>query len=219
VSHLSIAWRNKDVARIGRIYQRSAINQLIFSVAMFCLIWLNFRDAIVTFHIQKDFSTAFFVFFFLGLTRVVDMGTGLSSQIISTSTRWRFEFMSGLVLLGISLPLNFLLTQKIGLYGPAISSLVAYTVFNAVRYVFLWRKYRMQPFTIKTLYTILLAAACYLLAYFAGRGHTGFEWLVLRSVIFLAVFVTGVLALELSPDIMPVWETIKKRLGVVKREA
>jgi O-antigen/teichoic acid export membrane protein len=218
VSHLSMAWRNKDIGRISRIYQRSSINQLIFSVAMFCLIWLNFRDAIDTFHIQKDFSTAFWVFFFLGITRVVDMGTGLSSQIISTSTRWRFEFMSGLVLLGISLPLNFLLTQRIGLYGPAISSLIAYTVFNSVRYVFLWRKYSMQPFTIKTLYTILLAAGCYLLAYLAGRWHSGFAWLVLRSIIFTAAFAAGVLALQLSPDIAPVWETIKKRMGIGKRE-
>ncbi|TCJ12559.1 lipopolysaccharide biosynthesis protein [Flaviaesturariibacter flavus] len=218
VSHLSEGWRAKDLGRIGRIYQRSSINQLVFSVAMFCLIWLNFRDALLTFHIQKDFNYAFLVFFFLGLTRVLDMGTGLSSQIIATSTSWRFEFTSGLILFTLALPLNYLLTRKVGIYGPAVSGLVAFTVFNAVRYIFLWRRYGMQPFTINTLYTLLLAAACYLLAYFAGRDHTGFWWLVLRTTIFSVTFATGVLALKLSPDIMPVWETIKKRLGLGSKE-
>ena len=33
------------------------------------------------------------LFIFLGLTKVVDMGTGLNSQIIATSTYWKFEML------------------------------------------------------------------------------------------------------------------------------
>ncbi len=42
------------------------------------------------------------VFLFLGLIRRDhDMGTGLNSQIIGTSTLWRFEFITGIILLAI----------------------------------------------------------------------------------------------------------------------
>ncbi|RYY82948.1 MAG: lipopolysaccharide biosynthesis protein, partial [Chitinophagaceae bacterium] len=177
VSALSHAWREKDTGRIQRIYHRSALNQLIFAVAMFCLIWLNFRDAIDTFHIQKDFSAAFIVFFFLGITRIIDMGTGVSAQVILTSPWWRFEFTSGLWLLALSLVFNYLLTRQLGILGPAISNLIAYTIYNAIRFIFLWRKFGMQPFSRESLYTLLLAATAFCVAWFPCKEQSGFLWI------------------------------------------
>ena len=92
--------------------------------------------------------------FFIGIYKIIDMGTGLNAQIIATSTYWRFEFMSGLILFAIIMPLNWQLTRYLGLIGPPISSLVAFTVYNAIRYFFLWNKFKMQPFTWKTLLTV-----------------------------------------------------------------
>jgi len=42
------------------------------------------------------------------------MGTGVNSQIIGTSTLWRFEFFTGMILLAITLPLNYVLAKKLG---------------------------------------------------------------------------------------------------------
>jgi hypothetical protein len=38
---LAQAWKDKDMAKINRIYHRSSINQLIFAVGMFTLIYKN----------------------------------------------------------------------------------------------------------------------------------------------------------------------------------
>ncbi|GAB4091370.1 lipopolysaccharide biosynthesis protein [Flaviaesturariibacter terrae] len=214
VSVLSHAWREKDTDRVQRIYHRSALNQLIFSVAMFCIVWLNFRDALETFHIQKDFSAAFIVFFFLGITRIIDMGSGVSAQVILASPWWRFEFTSGVLLLLLSLGVNYLLTSRYGILGPALSNLIAYTAYNTIRFVFLWRKFGMQPFSRSSLYTLVLAAAAFLLAWLPCKGHTGFLWLALRPLLFCALFVPGAIALKLSPDIVPIWETVRKRIGL-----
>lgn len=219
VSALSHAWREKDLPRIQRIYHRSALNQLLFAVAMFALVWLNFADALQTFHIKKDLEGSFIVFFFLGLTRIVDMGTGVSAQIILTSTWWRFEFISGMLVLALSLGINYLLTRHFGILGPALSNLVAFTAYNTVRYVFLWRRFGMQPFSRESLYILLLGAAGFCAAYFPCRAHTGYLWLALRPLLFCAVFVPAVVGLKLSPDIAPVWGTVKKRLGIGSRES
>jgi hypothetical protein len=173
---------------------------------------MNFEDAILSFHIQPVYVQAKWVFLFLGITRIIDMGTGLNAQIIATSTFWRFEFITGLILLALMLPLNFELTRYYGVIGPAISSLIALTVYNAIRYFYLLRKFKMQPFTAKTIYTILLSVLCYYLTSFLFKQTHGFVMMVLRSMFFLILFGTGLITLKLSPDILPVLGTIKKRL-------
>jgi O-antigen/teichoic acid export membrane protein len=217
IAALSQAWKDKDIQRIERIYKQSSINQLIFAVAIFSLIWLNFTDGVLTFKMQDGYLNARWVFFFIGLYRIVDMGTGVSSQIIGTSTSWRFEFFTGIILLLITLPLNYYLTKnKFGILGPAVANLFSFTVYNAIRYWFLKTKYNLQPFTKHTIYTILLGLACYFICYFLFNQYQGFAWIVTRSMSFLVLYITGTLMLNLSSDIAPVWNTVLKRTGIKK---
>ena len=212
VGPLSQAWKDKDFVRINRIYHRSSINQLIFSTGMFMLIWLNFEDAISTLKFQEAYAEAKWVFFFLGLAKIIDMGTGLNSQIIGTSTHWRFEFTSGLLLLTLALPLNFVLTRQMGLIGPAISNLIAFSCYNFIRYWFLLKRFKMQPFNRNTVYTVLLAMVCYSASFLLFRDQQGFLWMTLRSLLFLILFGVGVVKLTLTPDLQPVLNTLRKRL-------
>jgi len=216
IGPLSRAWKNKDYGRITRIYQRSSINQLIFSAGMFVLIWLNFTDGVRTFNLKDDYLLARPIFFYIGLTRIVDMGTGVNTQIIGTSTFWRFEFFTGIMLMILTLPANYFLTMELGYIGPAIADLVTFSMYNGIRFLFLYKKFGMQPFTRKTLYTILLALAGYLVCYILLDAHHGFIWLVLRSTLFIGIYATGVLTLRLSDEILPVLHTIKKKLGIAK---
>jgi len=216
VGPLSRAWKDKNYGRINRIYQRSSINQLIFSAGMFVLIWINFTDGVLTFDMKRDFLLAQPVFFYIGLTRIVDMGTGVNTQIIGTSTFWRFDFFTGIVLILLTLPANYILAKKVGYIGPAIADLATFTLYNAIRCLFLYRKFGMQPFNQRSLYALLLAALGYFVCHFLFDIRHGFLWLVVRSTVFIGIFGSGVLLLRLSDDILPVWETIKKRLGLAK---
>ncbi len=215
---LSQAWKDKDMKRIDRIYHSSSINQLIFSTGMFALIWLNFSDAIPAFHMQAGYKEAMWVFFYIGVMRIVDMGTGVNSQIINTSVYWRFDFITGIILLASTLPLNYLLTKKTGVSGPAIANLITFTIYNSIRYVFLIKKYNLQPFTIKTLYTIVLAAASYFACYLLFNNLHGFMGMIIRSLLFIFLFLSGIFGLKLSPDIIPVLHTLQKKLGIKKKD-
>lgn len=214
---LSQAWKDKDLKKISRIYHSSSINQLIFSVGMFSLIWLNFTDAVYSFHLQPGYLAAKWVFFYIGLMRIVDMGTGVNSQIINTSTLWRFDFFTGIILLSITLPLNYIFTKYyFGVKGPAIANLITFAVYNSIRYWFLIKKFNLQPFTVKTLYTLLLGIGSFYICYFLFDTVHGFSGILLRSVLFLLIFVFGTFVFRLSPDILPVWQTFQKRLGIKK---
>ncbi len=216
IAPLAKAWKDKDYEKIKRIYHRSSINQLIFSVGMFVLIWINFTDGVFTFHLQNNYLGARYVFLFLGMLRIVDMGTGLNSQIIGTSTFWRFEFFTGIILLALTLPMNYVMTRHMGVIGPALANLIAFTIYNIIRYVFLLRKFDMQPFNLKTAYTLLTGIAGFLIVHFLFYRQQGLVWIAIRSVAFMTFYLSLVIYLELSPDVLPVWATLKKKLGLVK---
>lgn len=214
IGPLSRAWKDKDYGKIRRIYQRSSINQLLFACGIFVLIWINFTDGVKTFHMQPNYLQAQNVFLFLGLIRVIDMGTGLNSQIIGTSALWRFEFITGIIILAISLPLNYILAKKLGVVGPAIATLLAAVIYNAIRYTFLLRKFNMQPFNIRTVFTLLLALGGYWTAHLLFSEKTGIPGMVIRTAFFIIIYCGGALLLKLSPDIIPVWNTLKKKIPI-----
>lgn len=214
ISHLSQAWKDKNMSTIQRIYQRSSINQLLFACGLFSLIILSFTDAVTTFNLKGTYLNAYYVVILLGLTKIIDMGTGVNAQIIGTSTYWRFEMLSGVALLLVMLPSNYFLTKEFDITGTALANLISISVYNAIRIIFLWKKFKLFPFTIQSLYTVLLAAGCYGICYFAFINIHGFGGMFLRSIAFIILYVTGAIGLRLSPDIPPVIQTIKKKIGI-----
>jgi O-antigen/teichoic acid export membrane protein len=155
----------------------------------------------------------FNAFLLLGLTRIIDMGTGVNAQIIGTSNYWRFELLSGIVLLVLMLPLTLLLTRRYDILGPAIANLISISVYNLIRIIFLWKKFRLFPFTIQSVYTLLLAAAGCIICYYTFRSIHGFWGHVIRSLVFIVLYGGAVIYFKLSSDIQPVIQTIRKRLG------
>lgn len=213
IAHLSRAWKEKQIERIQQIYQRSSINQLIFALCLLSLMVLSFFDVVNTFGLKPEYLQAYYVVIFLGIAKVVDMGTGVNSQIIATSTYWRFEMLSGVVLLLVMLPTSYFFTVAYGISGTALAQLISIVVYNIIRIVFLWKKFRLFPFTPQTLYTILLAGVGFAVCYFAFQTFHGWTGIFLRSAVFTLLYATGVILLRLSPDMDAVIKAIKNRLG------
>jgi len=216
---LSKAWKDKDYQKINLIYQRSGINLLIASLGIFFIVWLNYQDAVITFKLKPAYLESQWIFFFLGFARVVDMGTGVNSQIIGTSTFWRFEFISGMILLSLAVPLNYYLVKHYGIIGAGYSNLIALSVYNIIRIFFLKRKFNMHPFSMKTVYAILLAFVCYFICYFSFISLNGFIAILLRTSVFTGLYAGLIIYFELTPDVLPVWNNLKNKILRRKRSS
>lgn len=212
ISHIAQAWKDKNVALIEKIYQRSSINLLVFSLLLFVLITINYKQAIIVFGLKHEFLLGFGAFIFLGLARVVDLGTGVNGQIIGTSNFWRFELTSGVILLILTLPLSYVLTKQIGIMGPPIAQFIAYSLYNAIRIGFLWKKFRLFPFTTKSVYAVVLAGLVFIASWLLFNNVQGLTGLLVRSIFAMGLFIAGVVLLKLTPDLRPVLENILKRL-------
>ncbi len=209
---LSRAWKEKDLVEINRIYKRSSINLLAFALMAFFCIWLNFSDAILYFNINPEYLEGKWVFFILGLVTIIEMGTGVNAQIIGTSTYWRFELWTSLFLTSMIIPLSYTLTIKYGIFGPAIANLVSFSCYNIIRFGFLYKKFNMQPFSTKTLEVILISIACYIISFYLFNNVTGLFGLIGRSVLFVGMYVAGLHLRNITPDLAPILENIRKRI-------
>jgi O-antigen/teichoic acid export membrane protein len=213
---LSRAWKEKKLDEISRIYKRSSINLLSFSLLAFFCVWLNYTQAIDFFGITSDYLEGRWVFFILGIVTIIEMGTGVNAQIIGTSTFWRFELWTGLLLTLLIIPLSYFLTVKYAILGPAIANIVSFTIYNALRIGFLWNRYKMQPFSMKSLEIIVIAVAAYFVVYLSLGTMAGLPGLVLRTVLYMGLFLACFYWRKISPDFMPVVHTVMKKLKLKK---
>jgi O-antigen/teichoic acid export membrane protein len=196
---LAQAWKERDMKKIDEVYTKSSLLQLIYGLFIFLIIWLNIDDFFRL--LPEGYSKGKYVVLYLSLARVIDMGTGLNSQVLATSRFWRYDLYSSIVLLALSFPLNYFLIIDYGMVGSGYAELISILVFNLIRYLFIWIKFGLQPFTADTLKAIGVA----LVAYFGTMWipfmiHPIID-IAIKGALFAAIFISLTLAFRVSDDI------------------
>lgn len=206
-------WKDKNMEEIKRIYYRSSINLLLISLFIFGNIWLNITDGLDIFNVQERYKEGIPLVLIFGIIRLIDAGTGLNAQVIAASVYWRFEFFSGVIMLALRIPLVYFFIKEYGIIGSVYGDLISLSVYNFIRYEFLRRKFGMQPFSLKTFYSLLLGIGAYFIVFYLFKDQHGFLVLILRSLFFSGLMVGGVFIFKLTPDAMQLLENVRKRLN------
>lgn len=206
-------WKNKNYAEVERIYTRSCINMLLLGLFIFGNVWLNAHDGISVLRLQDSFNTSLNAMLVLGMIRIIDAGTGVNGIVILTSNKWRFDFYSGIIMLGLRIPMAYFFVKRFGFIGSAYAELISLTIYNFLRFEFIRRAYNMQPFTKKTVYALMLGFGSYFLVYYAAGNITGWAGILLRVFLFSGTMVTGIFMLKLTPDAMQLYDNFKKRFA------
>ncbi len=198
---ISQAWKDKDLRLIQVIYQKTSLNQLLAALMLFGAIWVNI-DFILNF-LGENFDGVKEIVFILGIARILDLGFGQNAEILHNSKYWKFNFFSYVLLVLAFLPTNYFLVKEMGIQGSAWSNLLSFSLFNLVRYIFLWVKCDLQPFNWSTLSVIGIAAFAYLIA---NMVHVdidvfGLANLTLRSGVFLTLFLIPLIYFKVSIDV------------------
>jgi O-antigen/teichoic acid export membrane protein len=212
VGVLSQAWKDKNYAEIQRVYSRSSINLLLLSTFLFGNIWLNVLPLFNFFDIQSGYQTALSTLFVFGIARSIDGAFGVNNMIIGTSTFWRFDFISSIILLALRLPLAWILIKEYGIIGSAIAEIIAVTSYNLVRFIFLKVKFNFQPFSYKTLLSVLVAVLSYFIAFYSCTMFDGLIGMILRATIFSCLMIAGIFAFKLTPDALQMYERWVKKV-------
>ncbi len=206
---ISQAWKDKNTMQIHELYQKTSLNLLIVGFLIWGVIFLNMHNAIQ--YLGSAFAPMQGIFLVMGIAKLIDLGTGANSQILLLSKYWRLDFVTNTLFVAMALPLNYILIHRYGIYGPAYANLIALTIFNSVRFFYIWKFFRLQPFTKHTLYAILIAFVCISIVYFVPVMPNLYADMLVRTAIFVPIFAISILYFNVSTDLTSLYHFTLQR--------
>jgi O-antigen/teichoic acid export membrane protein len=142
--------------------------------------------------------------------RLADIFTGLNNELLSISSHYKFLFRASFLLLIVFIALNRILIPEYSFYGAAWGATLSLSVYNIAKLIFLYRKFRLQPFSRGTVLAILAGGGAALSGYFCPVLDNVIMDAALRSTVITVVFGILIYALRPSADIN---RFIQSRLG------
>ena len=194
-------WKNNDVKEISSIYKKSSLILLIIGLFFFLLVWSSLDDILRFTPRYEELILGKYVVLFLGLAKVIDMTTGLNNQIIGYSKLFRFNLIAVLLLAVINIVANYILIPKYHITGAAIATALSLVIFNLVKFIFIWIKFKMQPFTFTSFKVLILAIVAYGVVSFIPSTSSNFLNLIIKSSLICILFGLPILLFNISPDL------------------
>ena len=210
---LAKSWKEKDFDNIKHIYHKSVSNLLVVGFLLFGLIWLNIQNLVAFLnwisHKQGGgYDALINISFILGIAKLIDLGTGVNAQIIGTSNFWKFDFFTNVLFVIVSIPLNFYLIKNYDLIGLAISNLIALTLYNSIRFAFLYRKFKLQPYTWQHGLFVIISIGLILIVHLLPNLNNIVLNIATSSLIYTALFYVITKWLNPAPEILDAFHNL-----------
>lgn len=211
-------WKDEKYDEVLDIYKRTSILQITFGLLIFCVMWANVDNIYRFIPHGGQFSEGKYVLLFIALANLFRIATSINTQLIAVSPSYRFNFwiMIGLVFLTIGT--NYVFIPKYGITGAAFATALTIFLHNFAKVIFLWIKYKMQPFKPSIFVVLALGAlsvfACSLIP-FLGEKYLD---LIVRTVISGTLFIVPVYFLKISDDINGMVKMMLSRVGIKLRD-
>jgi O-antigen/teichoic acid export membrane protein len=149
------------------------------------------------------------VILFLSIGGLIDMATGINYIIMITSKFYRFDGYFTIIVLLLTILANYLLIPIYGIVGSAMATAMTITVYNVMRWLFLYNKFKMQPFDSNTIKIIAIAFVAFLPGYLIPHFPAYFNSHLINTIIDIALrssivggaFILLVLKTEAAPEI------------------
>ena len=185
---VSDAWQRSDTEKIHSLYKKTSLILLLAGTAMLSLIWLNLDDLANLLPKGEVFRQGKYVILLLGLARLTDLATSINNPIINFSKHYRFNLYA-VFFLGLSnILLNLWLIPKYQIVGAALASALALFAFNLLKAVFIYLRFRMQPFGWASAKILLASLLGWLAASSLPLPEHPLAAILLRSLYFTAAF-------------------------------
>jgi len=208
---ISEAWKENDLTTISRLYRKTALNLMIAGLAIFAIVLLNIRE--IEQFLGPAYSSLSLLVLIAGLAKLVDLSTGLNTQILLLSKYWRLDFLTNIGLVALSIPLNYWLTRRYDVMGPAYGNIIALVMFNGVRYFFIWKLFGLQPFTRNNGLALGIGLLALGLAWSLPDLGSPIVNIALRTLLFAVIYGMLILKSKVSEDIGELVRIVRSRFN------
>ena len=207
---ISYAWSINDVAEVHKIYEMSSRYMFFAGGILFCILW-SALDFIMLFLPQEyhEGKTAFYIVSFSSLFNLL---TSVNSSVILYSNKYYAASFFLFILMLVSVLANNYLINIYGITGAAWATLISIGTFNLLKYIYILLRFKMQPFSLNTLYIAICVIICIAFIFILPNYIHPFLKAVLGSLFSVLIFSLVNLKFNMVEEVNKVY----KRVGLIK---
>ena len=192
------AWKRNDLGSIKMIYHKSTINQLVIGIWIFGGIFINLDQL---FYIIPDYETGRLALIILMVGFLVEMLSGVSGIMISGSKFYKYFSIQAFVSIVTLVLFCMLFIPLWNINGTAVAVSLNYFIFAIIRFVFLYKRFALQPYGKKHVLILLFGLAALTADYFIPV-ISGFPVdFIVRSTVFTCLFLVPVVIFKCSDEL------------------
>lgn len=190
-------WKNGDMVAMDKLYKRTALINTLLGVFLFVLLMANLHNLE---RIMPASYANFWIILVCGITRVVEMVTGLNGYILQVSRYYKWDTIFNTGGIVVMFLMNLWLIPIYGALGAAISVGTFLCASNLFRVGFVWYKLEIHPFTTNGMLLSALGVGVFLLqSLLPDLGNLWTDGAV-RTALITLIFAGTTYTLKLVPD-------------------
>ena len=204
ISHTKIAdsFAKNNLIEIEKIYKDSVKYLLLIGGFLFIGINTCTKYVYEIAQLPESYLNCIDVVYIVGLGALINISTGVNSAIMFYSKHYVLGTILLVITLVITIFLNIFLIPLFGIYGAAIASVAASLIYNLIKFVFIYRKFKFQPYTSRSFLIFLIIVVCTLVGYFLPEiSNNAFVNLFVKGAVVATMYIAATYYLKLAPEI------------------
>ncbi|MBP6040848.1 MAG: oligosaccharide flippase family protein [Flavobacterium sp.] len=195
---------------LNDLYKKTSVNlQIVGGYVMLC-IFVNIDQLYEM--LPDDYAGGIWIVFIIGLSKYFDLILGNNNAIIFNSKYYRMVLFLGLMLVFFTIVLNMVFIPLYGITGSAIATLLSITIYSVAKLMFVVKRMHLYPFTIQTVYSIIITAILFGLFYFWKFPFHPILGIVLKSILVTVLYLYVNYRFSISKEINQVLNSLFKKL-------
>ncbi|HPW60769.1 MAG TPA: oligosaccharide flippase family protein [Cyclobacteriaceae bacterium] len=197
---ISRSFEKGDLKEVANLYRKTSINQFIIGSLLLIGVWINLDNLFALMPNGEHYGIGKWVVIIVGGGKLVDMLFGPSSEIIVLSKYYKFNILLILILAALIIVSNNLLIPRYGIDGAAWGAAFALVAFNITKYIFIYLKFDIQPFTVATGKVLAIAFITLLSNTVLFKFENTILDIIVRSSLITFIFGGLILITKSSPE-------------------
>lgn len=198
--HIANAMKQGDINKVNKLYKNATYYQLLIGLIIFVLIWSNIDSLYMIMPNGNEYSSGKYIFFFLGLAKLVDTTFTGSHPIVSSSHYYHWNLYYMLCFCLVAFLSNLYLIPRLGTIGSAISTLVSCIVCYGTQQLLVSRYLSIHPFSIRLLKLLPFTVTIWLTGTLLPVLDYGWINIIVRTALILSSSIVLMFVLHLSPE-------------------
>lgn len=196
---LADAWKREDFVEIRELYTRTALDTFTAGVLIFAGIAINLDNIVAI--LGEEFRMGQYVAIFLGIGQLAHTVNGYNGLLINYSPQYRYDLAFKALTALLTVITNFIFIKAFGINGAAMATALTIILINVFIQAFLYRHYRMHPFSMNMAKVLGAGALCLVVNLFIPVIHYHFVLdILVRSSAITILFAALVVGFRLAPD-------------------